>query len=358
MLGRERLGGVLLNAQHNFSWLTGGGSNGVDLSRENGVAFLLVTAAGKRYLLANNIEMARMLAEEISTDAFEPVEFSWQDEKTSSDLVTGKAAGLLANGSELATDIPVDGTTRTIDGLVAKCRYRLTPHELDRFRRLGKDAGSAMQAVIEQLNPGETETQIAAKMCAEFAAGGMASVVSLVAADDRIAQFRHPVPSENRWHKTLLLVTCAKRQGLIASHSRMVRVGEVPDELQRKTEAAAYINARLWAATRPGVNGAELYQIAAEAYRKKGFAGEIDKHHQGGAAGYRTREWVAHPKSSEMVQEDQAFAWNPSITGTKVEETMIVTETGVEVITASPDFPTIATEIDERTYFSPGILSL
>ena len=60
---------------------------------------------------------------------------------------------------------------------------------------------------------------------------------------------------------------------------------------------------------------------AAKAYAEKGFADEIDLHHQGGAAGYRTREWVAHPNANDVVRNDQAFAWNPSITGTKVEET-------------------------------------
>ena len=30
MMAREGLGGVLLNAQHNFAWLTGGRSNGID----------------------------------------------------------------------------------------------------------------------------------------------------------------------------------------------------------------------------------------------------------------------------------------------------------------------------------------
>jgi antitoxin VapB len=215
-----------------------------------------------------------------------------------------------------------------------------------------------MQAMAGQFLPGQTEIEIAKKMLAELAAGGMTSVVTLVAADERIAKYRHPVPSDNRWNKLLLLVTCAKRGGLIASLSRIVCIGDVPDDLQRKTAAAAYVNACLAAATTPGLSGAELYAIAAEAYHAKGFADEINKHHQGGAAGYKTREWVAHPKNSEIVQQNQAFAWNPSITGTKVEETIIVTASGVDVITASPDFPSIETVVDGRSYFSPGILSI
>lgn len=34
VLAAENLGGVLIGAQHNFAWLTGGGTNGIDLSRE------------------------------------------------------------------------------------------------------------------------------------------------------------------------------------------------------------------------------------------------------------------------------------------------------------------------------------
>ena len=66
LLAREDLGGVLLNAQHNFAWITAGGTNGIDLSRESGAASIFVRRDGKRFVLANNIEMPRMLAEEVS----------------------------------------------------------------------------------------------------------------------------------------------------------------------------------------------------------------------------------------------------------------------------------------------------
>lgn len=145
---------------------------------------------------------------------------------------------------------------------------------------------------------------------------------------------------------------------MLTSQSRLICAGDVPDELNKKTEAAAFVNATLLDATRPGATGAELYAMAAKAYAEKGFAEEIKLHHQGGAAGYKTREWVARPQSPEIVQINQAFAWNPSITGTKVEETCITTDNGVDVITASPNFPQIMTVLNRREYFSPGILSL
>ena len=75
--------------------------------------------------------------------------------------------------------------------------------------------------------------------------------------------------------------------------------------------------------------------------RDAGFPGEELKHHQGGAIGYRAREWVAHPRSTEVVHERQAFAWNPTITGTKIEDTALLLDGRLEIITTSPDWPSI-----------------
>lgn len=358
LLGREDLGGVLINGQHNFAWLTGGASNGIDLSRENGIASILVRRDGKRYLLANNIEMPRLTAEQTSLGSgdLEPVEYSWQLERSSANFVTEKAGSLISG--ELVTDIPIAAGIRTIDGLLSPLRCSLTAEAIERYRSLGKDAGKALRATFEAIRPGETEIEIAAKMRAELAKYKIQSVVTLVAADERIDKFRHPVPAENRWKKTVLFATCGKRHGLIASLSRIGCIGRVSAELVEKTEAAAYVNAKLWAATRPGVTGSELYETAKTAYSDRGFPDEINNHHQGGAAGYRTREWVAHPACTETVKINQAFAWNPSITGTKVEETVIVTENSLETITASPDLPTIKTTVEGREFISPGILEI
>jgi Xaa-Pro aminopeptidase len=355
MLEREKLDAVLLSAQHNFAWLTCGSSNAVDLSRENGAASLLVTRQGKRFILASVIEIQRMLEEEVSEAEFGAVEFSWHRELAGKDAIIKNARTLLESGSTIATDIEIDHQTRSIESKISACRYELTADEIDRYKLLGKDAGTAVRSVIDKIKPGETEIEIAAKFRSELASRNIISAVTLVAADERIAKFRHPVPTENRWKKTLMMVTCAKRHGLIASLSRIINVGEVSEAMQRKTEAAAFVNAKLTAATKPGVKGSELYELAAVAYAEKGFADEINLHHQGGATGYRSREWAAHPTSIETVQDTQAFAWNPSITGTKIEETIIIDTDGFQTITASPDFPETSVTIDGREFLSPAI---
>ena len=357
MLAAKKLGGVLINSQRNFAWLTAGANNGIDTSRENGAASLLVRNDGKKFVLANKIEMPRMLAEEISAEDFEPAEFAWEEE-TSSDFLTNLALSLLNNGGALGADLFTNAQTPIVENDVAGCRYELTGTEIERFRRLGKDAGETLGSLIKTLRGGESEIEIARRTTDLLAAKNIRSIVTLAAADERLKKFRHPVPTEKCWEKVLMIVVCAGREGLIASLSRIVCAGSIPDDLRNRTDACARVNAAILAATKPDTTGADLFNVAAHSYARENFAGEEKLHHQGGAAGYKTRDWVAHPKSSETVHLNQAFAWNPSITGTKTEETCIVFENGIEIITASPDYPQIVIEVDGREYLSPDVLSL
>ncbi len=358
MLAEKKLGGVLINSQHNFTWLTAGAKNGVDLHRENGAASILVRRDGKKFVLASRIEMPRMLAEEVSAEEFEPIEFEWTDGKASADFLTNLASSLLNESDALGADLFLNVNTPIFEADIARCRYELTGAEIERFRELGNDAGETLGDLIKTLRVGESEIEIADRTRYLLAAKNIRSVVTLVAADERLKKFRHPIPTEKRWEELLMIVVCAKRKGLIASLSRIVCAGNIPDELKNRTESCARVNAKLWAATKLNQTGAELFKVAANAYAAENFAGEENLHHQGGAAGYKTRDWTAHPRSAESVKINQAFAWNPSITGTKCEETIIVRENEIELLTATPNFPKIAVEIEKREYLLPGILSL
>jgi Xaa-Pro aminopeptidase len=358
MLAAQNLGGALISSQPNFSWLTAGGTNGVDQSREGGAGALLVRNDGKRFVLANRIEMPRLLSEELAAEEFEPVEFSWQEEKASPTFLAARALTLLGKGSALGSDVADVSGSRQVEAAIARCRYQLTSSEIERFRSLASDAAGAIGKLAREPVPGETERQVARRVAEVLAANNIRAVVNLVAADERIQKYRHPVPTERRWKKLLMLVVCARRGGMIASFTRIICNGAIPDQLRRRTLAAARVNAQLLSATRPTATGSDLCRLAAQTYAEEGYEGEEQLHHQGGATGYRTRDWLAHPASTEQVQLNQAFAWNPSITGTKVEETCIVFADGVEVLTRTPDWPQLPVLIEGQEHLSPDVLSL
>src|SRR6267378_2852045 len=188
LCSNEGLGGVLINSQPNFAWLTAGGRNGVDLSRENGVATLFVRNDGKRFVLANKIEMTRIMTEELDGQNYEPVEFGWEDEKANPALITELARSVMTGKMPLGCDLPL-GDARIVEGSIARTRYQLTAPEIDRFKTLGKHAGVAIGELAGSLAPGLTEREVARRANDALAAVGADAVVTLVAADERLQRF-------------------------------------------------------------------------------------------------------------------------------------------------------------------------
>ena len=110
----------------------------------------------------------------------------------------------------------------------------------------------------------------------------------------------------------------------------------------RRHQAVANVDAAVNHATKPARTLGEVFDDLKSAYVREGFGDEWQLHHQGGSTGYANREVVATPDSNVRVRENQAFAWNPSITGTKSEDTVLVTSNGIEVLTSpSSAWPTI-----------------
>ncbi len=341
-----RLGGVLLLAHWNFAWLTAGGSNRIDISREAGAGALLVRADGRRFAIANAIEMPRLQAEPLAGLEFEPIEFPWTDERADPALVRRHAAKL--TGGPLAADIPA-GDALPFETQLSRLRARLEPEEVARYRRLGADAGRAAGEALRTLRPGIAETEATREVAAALLRAGMRPLVLLAAADDRLLRYRHPIPTTTVWRERLMVAVGAERDGVSVSLSRLLAARPPDAEILRRLAAARQVFGALLDASTPGASAARLFHVAAETYAASGYPGEERRHHQGGACGYRSREWIAHPRSPEAVVTPAALAWNPTVTGTKVEDTCLVLDDGIEIITSSPDWPSTAIEAQGRT---------
>jgi len=153
-----------------------------------------------------------------------------------------------------------------------------------------------------------------------------------------------------------MLNLCARKWGLAISITRFVHFGEMPSDLAERFVSSARVNAALLDATRLGATSSVLFKTAQEAYAAEGYPGEEEFHHQGGATGYGEREWLATPKGREAVENCQAFAWNPSIRGGKVEDTVLLKDGAIEALTATPELPVVETERNGTTYRSAGVL--
>jgi len=347
LLERTGLGGLVLQSVSNFAWATCGAASYVNTATAQGVATLLITSSG-RHLVTNNIEAVR-LKEEEKLDAM-----GWEFHISPWHAAQEGVAGL-TRGLKVGADGDLPGMV-DLSVEIAHLRAQLTPQEGERFRRLGRLCAEAMDLAVRGIRPGQSEFEIAALLGEEAQRRGVQPIVNLVATDERISAFRHPLPTAKELENYAMLVLCGRRWGLVCSITRLVHFGPLPDELRRKMDACANVDAALILATRPGRTLGEIFRRAQQAYSECGFPEEWRHHHQGGLAGYEPREQLATSQSVEPVTLGQAFAWNPSITGTKCEDTILVAPSGNDVLTAIEGWPMISAVADGATLARPDVL--
>ena len=348
-LREESLDGLLLKRNENIAWLTGGAVElRVLTPNETGVASLLVTKEGGRYYLTTANEAPRLHDEEFGALDFEPVIFPWYANETDDKAIE------LTRG-QLAADTPIPG------GFPARMypmRASLQETEIARFRWLGAQTAKAVTTVLRQLKPGMTEYEMEGQIADALLSRGILPSVYLLAVDERIYKYKHAVARGKTLEKYGMLNLCARKWGLTVSITRFAHFGALPSDLAERFHAAAQVNAALLDATRVGASSAELFRVAADAYAREGFAGDEQMHHQGGATGYWEREWIATPEGKEQVVDHQAFAWNPSVRGGKVEDTVLLHEGKIELLTPTPELPALESNANGNSYPATGVLIL
>jgi len=348
-LKSKNLKGLVLKRQANFSWMTCGGLNLVGITTEFGATTLLITEDSK-FLISNNIEAPRMIHEEgLERQGFIVKVFPWYEDQ---EVTIVKE--LIGEGP-LGSDVPFPNAQMLAED-IARLRYSLTPEEIERYQWLGERVSSALEKTVMKTKKGEKESGVVARLCKEIWKDRIDPITLMAAADDRIFKFRHPIPTERKIEKYLMVSVNARKGGLIVSLTRFVHFGRLPRELKKKYEANVFIDCTMMAHTQPGVPAKEVLQKAIDAYREKGYPEEWKLHHQGGSIGYTGRDYRTHLKTPDIIQENQAFTWNPSITGTKSEDTILATSKGIEMVTYPVLYPTLQQEAEGISFTRPAIL--
>jgi antitoxin VapB len=346
-MGGNGLAGILLRRNENIAWATGGAVEGVVCTAaETGTYAVLVTAAGRRFYLTTENEAPRAHDEEFGALDFEPVLFPWYADETA-------ATAVKLAGGPVGSDTPGAGLTSIS---LYPLRAALSETEIARYRWLGTETSAATVEALRQVEPGMSEYDLEALTTAGLFRRGILPSVALYAVDERILKYKHAVPRGHRLKEYGMLNLCARKWGLVISITRFIHFGAVPKDLAARFVSAAKVNAALLDATRVGATSGDLFRVAQAAYAAEGYAGEERFHHQGGPTGYNEREWVATPAGTEILLDNQAFAWNPSIRGGKTEDTVILHGGKIEYLTTTPELPVIEASVNGKVYLSAGVL--
>ncbi|GAA3284119.1 Xaa-Pro peptidase family protein [Paenarthrobacter aurescens] len=324
--GRDSL---LLTSNTALTWYLDGSRVHISLAGDP-IAALLVDRSGDHLVTFNN-EAGRMAAEELP-DGVNLHTVPWHGQ------LHAAAADLAVDGHPL-----VEAAVTTE---LRAARQQLLPAEAARYAELSADAAAAMTDVLTAATPETTEFELVSQLAAKIVAVGAEPLVLLCNGASR-SEFRHPLATHSPIGRRAMAVVCARRNGLVANLTRWVAFDAgTPQELDAEARIAA-VEADIFRATVPGARLNEVFTGIKQAYARHGFGeDQWTLHHQGGPAGYAGRDPRVTAEVTDTIVLNQPFTWNPSGPGVKIEDTVLLTDSGLRVLTTDHRWP--GTQVDGR----------
>ena len=348
-LGSNGYNAALLGRQDQFAWLTLGGDNRVVRTQEGGACTLVVTA-DRLFLVAYTMDAARVHDDELAGLDVEIVPVRWHEGSRE------RRALQLCGGGRVLSDTATPGADVDLRALTS-LHYPLSQLEIDRCRELGRRTETILRRTADALSPDMNEADVAAMLGAEYERAGMVIDVILVGSGERIAKYRHPLPSSRPIGNVVLLHPAVRWKGLHANVTRMVCLGtSVPPELERGYSALCELEALTLSMCTPGTPFRDIFQARRSLYERLGYPSEWELHFPGGPTGYVLEEDIS-ANLDATVQDAQVFDWFITVTGAKVEELGLTLGGRRELLSATGLWPTRPFAARDLTLDIPWILS-
>jgi Xaa-Pro aminopeptidase len=229
-------------------------------------------------------------------------------------------------------------------GLVEELRAVKDEAELHAIRRAARVADRAFEALTAETFVGRTERELAWRLEELIHAhgGDDISFKPIVASGPNGAR-PHADPEERLVEtRTLVVVDFgAKVDGYCSDCTRTVSTGALPDKLRRAYDVCFDAQKAAVAGIRPTMTGMEVDRIARSIIDSEGF-GENFGHGLGHGVGLDVHEAPRlSTESDDTLQTGNVVTVEPGIYleglgGVRIEDLVIVTDDGVEVLTAFP----------------------
>ncbi|MBB4824255.1 Xaa-Pro dipeptidase [Sporosarcina luteola] len=216
--------------------------------------------------------------------------------------------------------------------------------ELDKLRKAAELADYAIEVGCREIAEGKSELEILMAIEFEMKKKGAEkmSFDTMVLSGPKTAS-PHGNPGERKIQKGdfILFDLGVVYQGYCSDITRTVAFGE-PDEEKRKIyETVKNAEQAAIDKVRPGVKASDLDKAARDVITNAGY-GEYFTHRLGHGLGISVHEFPSITGTNELeLQEGMVFTiepgiYHPAITGVRIEDDVVVTADGVEVLTKFP----------------------
>ncbi|WP_069999073.1 M24 family metallopeptidase [Cellulosilyticum sp. I15G10I2] len=341
ILREKNFEGIEIKSQANFSYVTRGrGFIGLASTVACGSLFITLDHI---YLVSENIEIMRLYNEQLdSNPSVCAIGYPWDEPQKREEVVSQIIGGL-----KMATEGEVEAE-------LFKLRTIMTPYDREEYKKLSYDTAVLIEEICKNLKKGISEYELAGEISGRLWSNNIEPITILIAFDERALRYRHPVMAGNRLENYGLVGICGRRNGLIVSLSRDVLLDYDEDMVEKHTRCAM-VHAAFLSGLKIGNTVESAFGKGLLEYQKQGYPLEYKEHHQGGLTGFIPRELRANIGCTHSVRRDEAYAFNPTIQGSKCEDTVLVTENGIEIITYTGNYAYITCDIDGEKFMMPTV---
>ena len=229
-------------------------------------------------------------------------------------------------------------------GRVEKLRMVKSPDEVDLIRASVRLTSEAFDRALEHLRPGLSENFFAAEIEFQMRALGAEKPAfeTIVTSGERSALV-HARPSGDPILKdeVLLIDMGAQREGYSSDMTRTVFLGKPGKEVKRLYRAVLEAQRAAIDRIRPGVSTIDVDRAARDRLRADGLE-ELFLHSTGHGLGLEVHEPPRVSRRQKtlleagMVITVEPGVYRKGFGGIRIEDTVLVTETGCEVLTPTP----------------------
>ncbi|EMT50771.1 MULTISPECIES: M24 family metallopeptidase [Brevibacillus] len=236
------------------------------------------------------------------------------------------------------------GSYVDIEEPLREMRLIKTADEVARIKHAVKLVEDALDETVKKVKPGVTETELVAELEYQMKRLGAEgpSFASMVLAGEKSAlPHGNPGDRDVREGELLLFDIGVSADGYVSDITRTFAVGDISDQLRDIYATVLAANEAAIAEVRPGVTFAHLDQTARGVIEAKGY-GEYFMHRLGHGLGMDVHEYPSvHGQNQEELRPGMVFTiepgvYVPGVGGVRIEDDVLVTEDGCEVLTRYP----------------------